>query len=196
MIDAKLIDQWAREVKWHGVHDCPTLKAILGLAAAHGANTMFESIRQPTVDALMEAIQRGVEQERARIPVAHEIAAQRAKSDMTLVVTAYEHHQYRPMGAPGEVRIHGIFASQYALPDGSIAGDFQWLADQYKADPNTRRLDALVTLESAQTQADVLLAEIERLRNALHGISLASRNSGCTKEDLGNGARKALEVPE
>jgi hypothetical protein len=34
--------------------------------------------------------------------------------------------------------------------------------------------------------------EIKRLRNALHLISLGSKNSGTTKEDLGKGAREAL----
>jgi hypothetical protein len=52
----------------------------------------------------------------------------------------YEHHELRPYGAPGEIRIHGIFASQYRNPDGTIGGDFQWLADQYKQDKNTIKL--------------------------------------------------------
>ncbi len=36
------------------------------------------------------------------------------------------------------------------------------------------------------------IAEIERLREALHRISLGSQNSGTTKESLGAEARKAL----
>ena len=38
-----------------------------------------------------------------------------------------------------------------------------------------------------------LEAEIERLRAALHRISLGSQNSGTRKEDLGREARAALE---
>jgi hypothetical protein len=53
---------------------------------------------------------------------------------------AWEHHEYRPYGAPGEIRIHAVLASQYMMPDGSVAGDFQWLVDQYKADKNTIKL--------------------------------------------------------
>ena len=58
---------------------------------------------------------------------------------------AYEHHEYRPYGAPGEIRIHAILASQYMMPDGSVAGDFQWLADEYKKDKNTIKLIPLYT---------------------------------------------------
>lgn len=57
----------------------------------------------------------------------------------------YEHHEYRPFGAPGEVRIHAVLASQYKMPDGTIAGDFQWLIDLYKADKNTIKLVPLYT---------------------------------------------------
>jgi len=111
-----------------------------------------------------------------------------AKTDMTMVVSAYEHHQYRPMGAPGEVRIHGIFASQYTLPDGSVAGDFQWLADQYKADHNTRRLDALVTLESAQAAVAELHTENQKLRKVLESVATMSEElsiSGFARAALG-----------
>lgn len=57
----------------------------------------------------------------------------------------WEHHEYRPYGGPGQIRIHAVLASQYMLPDGSVAGDFQWLVDQYKADKNTIKLIPLYT---------------------------------------------------
>ena len=43
----------------------------------------------------------------------------------------------------------------------------------------------------AQSVNDAV-AEIERLRTALHRISLASQDSGTTKESLGKEARDAL----
>jgi hypothetical protein len=52
----------------------------------------------------------------------------------------WEHHEYRPYGGPGEIRIHCILASQYMLPDGSVSSSFQWLVDQYRADKNTIKL--------------------------------------------------------
>lgn len=60
-------------------------------------------------------------------------------------LVGYEHHEYRPFGAPREIRMHAILTSQYMLPDGSVAGDFQWLVDQYKADKNTIKLQPLYT---------------------------------------------------
>jgi hypothetical protein len=57
----------------------------------------------------------------------------------------YEHHEYRPFGAPGEIRIHAVLKSQYLLPDGLVAGDFQWLIDLYKADKNTIKLQPIYT---------------------------------------------------
>ena len=62
---------------------------------------------------------------------------------------AWEHHEYRPYGAPGQIRIHAILASQFTMPDGSIAGDFQWLVDEYKKDKNTIKLFPLYTTPPA-----------------------------------------------
>lgn len=62
----------------------------------------------------------------------------------------YEHHEYRPYGVPGEVRIHAVLASQYKMPDGTIADDFKRLIDGYKADPNTIKLLPLYTSPPAQ----------------------------------------------
>lgn len=45
----------------------------------------------------------------------------------------------------------------------------------------------------AESIAAEAAAEIERLRAALHRISLGSQNSGTTKEDLGREARAALK---
>ena len=68
---------------------------------------------------------------------------------------AWEHHEYRPYGAPGEIRIHAILTSQYMMPDGSVAGDFQWLVDEYKKDKNTIKLIPLyATPPAAHTSAD------------------------------------------
>jgi hypothetical protein len=57
----------------------------------------------------------------------------------------WEHHEYRPYGAPGEIRIHAILASQYMMPDGSVGSSFQWLVDEYKKDKNTIKLIPLYT---------------------------------------------------
>jgi len=62
---------------------------------------------------------------------------------------AWEHHEYRPYGAPGEIRIHAILASQYTMPDGSVSGNFQWLVNQYKEDKNTIKLIPLYTTPPA-----------------------------------------------
>ena len=62
----------------------------------------------------------------------------------------YEHHEYRPYGAPGEIRIHAILKSCYVMPDGSTAGDYQWVIDQCRADRNTIKLLPLYTTPPAQ----------------------------------------------
>ena len=62
---------------------------------------------------------------------------------------AWEHHEYRPYGAPGEIRIHAILASQYMMPDGSVSSSFQWLVDEYKKDKNTIKLIPLYTTPPA-----------------------------------------------
>ena len=68
---------------------------------------------------------------------------------------AYEHHEYRPYGAPGKIRIHAILASQYMMPDGSVAGDFQWLVDEYKKDKNTIKLIPLYTTPPQRPWVDL-----------------------------------------
>lgn len=57
----------------------------------------------------------------------------------------YEHHEYRPFGAPSEIRIHAVLKSQYLSPNGLVAGDFQWLIDQYKTNKTTIKLIPLYT---------------------------------------------------
>tara|TARA_R110000868_G_scaffold206331_1_gene455085 strand:- start:871 stop:1188 length:318 start_codon:yes stop_codon:yes gene_type:complete len=59
----------------------------------------------------------------------------------------WEHHEYRPYGAPGEIRIHAILTSQYMMPDGSVSSSFQWLVDEYKKDKNTIKLIPLYVKE-------------------------------------------------
>jgi hypothetical protein len=49
--------------------------------------------------------------------------------------------------------------------------------------------EQVLLLEATGTEA---ADEIDRLRKALHRISLGSQNSGTTKEDLGQDARTAL----
>jgi hypothetical protein len=89
-------------------------------------------------------VREGINKHRAR-ELADHFAAQPEQEPV-----AWEHHEYRPYGAPGEIRIHAILASQYMLPDGSVAGDFQWLVDQYRADKNTIKLIPLYTPPAAQ----------------------------------------------
>ena len=76
----------------------------------------------------------------------------------------WEHHEYRPYGGPGEIRIHAILRSQYMLPDGSVAGDFQWLVDEYKKDKNTIKLIPLYTTPPAAQRPWVGLTDEEILR--------------------------------
>ena len=75
---------------------------------------------------------------------------------------AWEHHEYRPYGAPGEIRIHAILASQYTMADGSVAKDFQWLVDQYKADKNTIKLLPLYTAPSRREWVGLTAEDINQ----------------------------------
>jgi hypothetical protein len=91
---------------------------------------------------------------------------------------AWEHHEYRPYGAPGEIRIHAILASQYMMPDGSVSSSFQWLVDEYKKDKNTIKLIPLYAAPSAAqrpwqglTDEEVAIASAEfdtKLKLAFH----------------------------
>lgn len=63
------------------------------------------------------------------------------------VLAGYEHHERRPYGAPGEVRIHAILASQYKMPDGTIAAAFEWMVDSYRDNKNTIKLIPLYTIK-------------------------------------------------
>jgi hypothetical protein len=94
------------------------LEMYLTLDTPEEAHLLETDIAPRAYAALRQAIEQAVKQE----PI------------------GYEHHEFRPLGAPGEIRIHGIFASQYRLPDGTISGDFQWLADQYKRNKDTIKL--------------------------------------------------------
>ena len=73
----------------------------------------------------------------------------------------YEHHEHRPFGAPGEIRIHAILKSQFLHPDGSIGNDFQWLIDSYKADKNTIKLVPLYTAPPKRPWVGLTDEEIE-----------------------------------
>ena len=85
----------------------------------------------------------------------------------------YEHHEYRPFGAPSEIRIHAILKSQFLLPDGSIAGDFQWLADQYATDKSTIKLKPLYTAPPQRPWVGLTDEERDAIEAAtldLHGV--------------------------
>jgi hypothetical protein len=73
----------------------------------------------------------------------------------------YEYHEYRPYGAPGEIRINAILKSRYTIPDGSTAGDYQWLIDQYRASKNTIKLIPLYTTPPAAQRQWVGLTDEE-----------------------------------
>jgi hypothetical protein len=85
----------------------------------------------------------------------------------------WEHHEYRPYGAPGEIRIHAILASQYMMPDGSVSSSFQWLVDEYKKDKNTIKLIPLYAAPPASQRPWVGLTPEEILdlfdRNNVYG---------------------------
>lgn len=49
------------------------------------------------------------------------------------------------------------------------------------------------TLTERDAELAALRAEVERLRGALHRVSLGAQNSMTSKEDLGATARKVLE---
>lgn len=89
----------------------------------------------------------------------------------------YEHHEYRPYGAPGEIRIHAILVSQYLLPDGSISSDFQWLINAYKESKNTIKL---VPLYTAASNTQCLDARKQARKEALEEVAklFESKNQG------------------
>jgi hypothetical protein len=100
-----------------------------------------------------------------------EIAAQPEQEPV-----AWEHHEYRPYGAPGEMRIHAILASQYTMPDGSVSGNFQWLVNQYKEDKNTIKLIPLYTAAQRKpqynkTEMNCFVQNLydEKMRESKHG---------------------------
>jgi len=95
---------------------------------------------------------------------------------------AWEHHEYRPnheyrpYGAP-EIRIHAILASKYTMADGSVAKDFQWLIDQYKADKNTIKLLPLYAAPPRREWVGLTDADFEKEKfvdyNFMAGASFA-----------------------
>jgi hypothetical protein len=85
----------------------------------------------------------------------------------------WEHHEYRPYGAPGEIRIHAILASQYMMPDGSVSSSFQWLVDEYKKDKNTIKLIPLYTTPPAAQRQWVGLTD----EDFLEACQLAERGN-------------------
>ena len=52
-------------------------------------------------------------------------------------IVAYEYLEHRPYGAPGEKRRGVIFKETYRLPDGTIAGDYEWVVEQFRKAPTT-----------------------------------------------------------
>lgn len=158
-----------------------SIRSLLTLAAAYGAEQERARLLNMTsphplgyavaYEALREAIDGGNESMTHEDAIEHvqylnDLNSRSADVQMP-TATAYEHHEYRPMGAPGEVRIHCIMESQYKLADGSIAGDFQWLVDSYKADKNTIHLIPLVTLDSAREALEAQKLRADRLEDEL-----------------------------
>ena len=66
------------------------------------------------------------------------------------------------------------------------------LTEEAKAQLKGQRVLAEVCRD-ASDQLGLIIEERDRLREALHRISLGSQNSGTTKEDLGREARAALK---
>ena len=56
---------------------------------------------------------------------------------------AYEYVEYRPYGAPGEIRRGTILLEHYRNADGTIAGDWEWLVQQFRISKNTISLRPL-----------------------------------------------------
>jgi hypothetical protein len=83
----------------------------------------------------------------------------------------WEHHEYRPYGAPGEIRIHAILVSQYTMPDGSLSGDFEWIVNQYREDKNTIKLIPLYTTPPAAQRQWVGLTDEEMYLNCPNWLS-------------------------
>jgi hypothetical protein len=124
------------------------------------ATTLFVSDRQEGLSA-MTLFVRDRQEILSAIAALREAIEQSEKQEPI----GYEHHEFRPFGAPGEIRIHGIFASQYRHPDGTIGEDFQWLADQYKQDKTTIKLMPLYYHPSVKEESGRRL--LIRSRNLL-----------------------------
>ena len=57
----------------------------------------------------------------------------------------YEYVEHRPYGAPGEIRRGTILLEHYRNADGAIAGDWEWLVQQFKTSKNTISMRPLYT---------------------------------------------------
>jgi hypothetical protein len=101
----------------------------------------------PDLQAELDATNRQVEiLSDALAESRREVAALKAVQEPV----GYEYHEYRPYGAPGEIHINAILKSRYTMPDGSTAGDYQWLIDQYRANQNTIKLIPLYATPATQ----------------------------------------------
>lgn len=58
---------------------------------------------------------------------------------------AYEYVERRPYGAPGEIRRGTILLEHYRNDDGTIAGDWDWLVEQFKTAKTTISMRPLYT---------------------------------------------------
>ena len=58
---------------------------------------------------------------------------------------AYEYVERRPYGAPGEIRRGTILLEHYRNDDGTIAGDWDWLVEQFKTVKTTISMRPLYT---------------------------------------------------
>lgn len=66
----------------------------------------------------------------------------------------YEYVEHRPYGAPGEIRRCTILLEHYRNADGTIAGDWEWLVQQFKTSKNTISMRPLYTQPQPQAEQE------------------------------------------
>ena len=109
--------------------------------------------------------------------IINDLEAALAEPEQEPELIGYEHHEYRPYGAPGEIRIHAVLKSQYLHPDGSIGGDFQYLIDSYKTEKTTIKLIPLYAAPPRREWVGLTDADFEKEKfvdyNFMSGASFA-----------------------
>ena len=74
-----------------------------------------------------------------------ELLAERDQKQNEQEPVGYEYVEHRPYGAPGEIRRGTILLEHYRNADGAIAGDWEWLVQQFKTSKNTISMRPLYT---------------------------------------------------